>query len=126
VIVALDEDQARQAIRSLLDDGIRAIAVSLLWSFRNPAHERRLRELIAAAAFLSRWRGTALGLQRFLATATGVQGFEIDERDANGQPRPFYALIRAPKETEPYRVLLERIIELAKPAYVKCELIFKS
>src|ERR1700753_3831644 len=47
VIVALDEDGARAAIRALLDDGVRAIAVSLLWSFRNPAHEQRLRELIA-------------------------------------------------------------------------------
>src|SRR5579859_1808707 len=47
VVVALDEEQARSAIRSLLGDGIRAIAVSLLWSFRNPAHERRLRELVA-------------------------------------------------------------------------------
>src|SRR5215470_12806923 len=47
VVVPLDEDQARAAIRSLLDDGIRAIAVSLLWSFRNPVHERRLRELVA-------------------------------------------------------------------------------
>jgi len=46
VIVALDEDEARAAIRALLADGIRAIAVSLLWSFRNPAHERRIRELV--------------------------------------------------------------------------------
>ncbi len=47
VVVALDEDSARDAVRALLADGIRAIAVSLLWSFRNPVHERRLRELIA-------------------------------------------------------------------------------
>ncbi len=47
VIAPLDEDQARAAIRLLLDEGIRAIAVSLLWSFRNPVHERRLRELVA-------------------------------------------------------------------------------
>src|SRR4029079_12632630 len=47
VVVPLDEEQARAAIRSLFDDGIRAIAVSLLWSCRNPAHERRLRELVA-------------------------------------------------------------------------------
>ncbi|WP_236793770.1 hydantoinase/oxoprolinase family protein [Amycolatopsis sp. GM8] len=46
VVVPLDEDQARQAIRELLDEEVDAIAVSLLWSFRNPAHERRLRELI--------------------------------------------------------------------------------
>jgi N-methylhydantoinase A len=50
VVVPLDEDQARGAIRELLKDGVEAIAVSLLWSFRNPAHERRLRELIAEQA----------------------------------------------------------------------------
>jgi N-methylhydantoinase A len=46
VVVPLDEDQARQAIRELLAEQVDAIAVSLLWSFRNSAHERRLRELI--------------------------------------------------------------------------------
>ena len=46
VIVSLDEEEARQVIRELLADGIRAIAISLLWSFRNPAHEQRLRELV--------------------------------------------------------------------------------
>ncbi|HZZ51627.1 MAG TPA: hydantoinase/oxoprolinase family protein [Pseudonocardia sp.] len=47
VVVALDEDEARAAIRFLIADGVAAIAISLLWSFRNPVHERRLRELIA-------------------------------------------------------------------------------
>ena len=46
VVVPLDEDDARQAIRELLDQGVKAIAVSLLWSFVNPVHEQRLRELI--------------------------------------------------------------------------------
>ncbi|MBV9796162.1 MAG: hydantoinase/oxoprolinase family protein [Actinobacteria bacterium] len=46
VIVPLDEDQARAAIAELLAEDVEAIAVSLLWSFRNPAHEARLRELI--------------------------------------------------------------------------------
>ena len=46
VIVDLDESEARQTIREILAEGVRAIAVSLLWSFRNPAHEQRLRELI--------------------------------------------------------------------------------
>jgi N-methylhydantoinase A len=46
VVVALDEEQARVAIRELLEQGVTAIAVSLLWSFRNPAHERRLEELV--------------------------------------------------------------------------------
>lgn len=46
VIIPLDEDEVRDGIRQLIDDGVDAIAVSLLWSFRNPAHEHRIRELI--------------------------------------------------------------------------------
>ena len=86
----------------------------------------RLRELIADAAFLSQWRGTAKGLLRFLETATGAQGFQINERvtGPNGQPIPFHLLIFAPPETTPYQVLLEKIIELEKPAYVTYELRF--
>src|ERR1035437_365109 len=45
VVVGLREDKARQAIRELLDEGIEALAVCTLWSFRNPVHERMLREL---------------------------------------------------------------------------------
>ncbi|MEJ2864065.1 hydantoinase/oxoprolinase family protein [Actinomycetospora flava] len=47
VIVALDEDEVRAQVHKLREDGIRAIAVSLLWAFRNPVHERRVRELVA-------------------------------------------------------------------------------
>ncbi|RZS84824.1 hydantoinase/oxoprolinase family protein [Pigmentiphaga kullae] len=50
VIVPLDEAAARQAIRELRDAGVEAIAISLLWSFRNPAHERRLAELVEEEA----------------------------------------------------------------------------
>ena len=46
VVVALDEEYARQVVGDILAQGVRAIAVSLLWSFRNPAHEKRLREII--------------------------------------------------------------------------------
>jgi len=46
VVVTLDEDQARQVVRDILAQGVRAIAVSLLWAFRNPVHEQRLREII--------------------------------------------------------------------------------
>ncbi len=46
VLVALDEDAARKSIRELGEDGVEAIAVSLLWSFSNSVHERRLQELI--------------------------------------------------------------------------------
>lgn len=46
VVIPLDEDMARESITELLEQDVEAIAVSLLWSFLNPAHEKRLRELI--------------------------------------------------------------------------------
>ncbi|HEX9076271.1 MAG TPA: hypothetical protein VF932_10855 [Anaerolineae bacterium] len=93
-----------------------------------PSGMGRLRELIAAAAYLSKWRGTKKGLQRFMETATGVKGFEVDEQvpGIDGQPRPFHIRIRAPKETASYKVMLEKIIEIEKPAYVTYELVFGS
>ncbi|MBI5920043.1 MAG: hydantoinase/oxoprolinase family protein [Betaproteobacteria bacterium] len=46
VVRPLDEEDVRQKLRLLMDRGARAIVVSLLWSFMNPAHEKRVRELI--------------------------------------------------------------------------------
>lgn len=46
VIVELDEDAARQTIKELIDLGVEGIAISLLWSFINPTHEHRLREIV--------------------------------------------------------------------------------
>ncbi|SLN53452.1 hydantoinase/oxoprolinase family protein [Roseisalinus antarcticus] len=46
-ITPLDEDAVRAAARALVEDmGIEAIAVTYLFSFRNPAHERRTAEII--------------------------------------------------------------------------------
>jgi phage tail-like protein len=86
----------------------------------------RLRELIAAAAYLSQWRGTSKGLLSFLETATGARGFEIKEGGVGteGRPRPFHFLLRAPQESFPFRSLIERIVESEKPAYVTYELEF--
>lgn len=50
VVVPLNEERAREAIRRLVDRGVEAIAVSLLWSFKNDAHERRLKELVEEVA----------------------------------------------------------------------------
>jgi N-methylhydantoinase A len=50
VLVALDEDDTRTAVRELLERGARTFAVTLLWSFRNPAHERRIGEIIREMA----------------------------------------------------------------------------
>jgi len=46
VLRPLDEDDVRAKLRELVDKGARAIAVSLLWSFANPAHERAVRRII--------------------------------------------------------------------------------
>ncbi|CAL9639268.1 Acetophenone carboxylase gamma subunit (plasmid) [Streptomyces sp. enrichment culture] len=46
VIVPLDEEGVRTAVRELLAEGVEAIAVSLLWSFRNPAHERAIERIV--------------------------------------------------------------------------------
>ena len=46
ILRPLNEDDARAKLRYLIDNGARSIAVSLLWSFANPTHERRVREII--------------------------------------------------------------------------------
>lgn len=46
VLRPLDEDHVRRQIRTLVDRGARAFVVSLLWSFVNPAHERRVKQII--------------------------------------------------------------------------------
>jgi N-methylhydantoinase A len=49
-VVRLNEGRCREAIGRLIDAGAEAFAVSLLWSVVNPAHELRVRELIAEQA----------------------------------------------------------------------------
>jgi N-methylhydantoinase A/oxoprolinase/acetone carboxylase beta subunit len=46
VLRPLDEDDAREKIHRLVDRGARGFVISLLWAFLNPAHERRLKEII--------------------------------------------------------------------------------
>ena len=50
VLQPLDEEALRAAVRQLRDDGVEAIAVCFLFSFLNPAHERRAAEIIAEEA----------------------------------------------------------------------------
>lgn len=50
VITPLDEDALRASVRKLKEDGVEAIAVCFLFSFINPAHERRAAEIIAEEA----------------------------------------------------------------------------
>jgi N-methylhydantoinase A len=47
VLTPLDEDAVREAAREIRDAGFDTIAVSLLHSYQNPAHEQRVRDLVA-------------------------------------------------------------------------------
>ncbi|MFQ6132297.1 MAG: hydantoinase/oxoprolinase family protein [Armatimonadota bacterium] len=47
VLTPLDDQSAKHALRSVADSGAESLAVCLLFSFANPAHERRLGELAA-------------------------------------------------------------------------------
>jgi N-methylhydantoinase A len=50
VVAALNEAQAETAIRELVAEGVQAIAVCFLWSFRNSKHELRVRDLVRKLA----------------------------------------------------------------------------
>ncbi len=50
VVIPLQEDSVRQAVRELLEQDVAGIAVCLLWSFLNPEHERRVGEIIREMA----------------------------------------------------------------------------
>ena len=46
VIVPLDEDSVRSAVRELAGEGVEAVVISLIWSMRHPAHEQRIAEIV--------------------------------------------------------------------------------
>ncbi|MDT0635669.1 hydantoinase/oxoprolinase family protein [Spectribacter hydrogenoxidans] len=46
IVRPLDEEDVRHKLRTLMDKGARAIVISLMWSFVNTQHERRVREII--------------------------------------------------------------------------------
>lgn len=46
VLIPLHEDEVRDEVSYLLEQGVTSIALMYLWSFRNPAHEQRTAEMI--------------------------------------------------------------------------------
>ena len=46
VLTPLDEEEAREQIRVLKSEGVESIAVCFLFSYLNPAHENRVRQLV--------------------------------------------------------------------------------
>ena len=49
IVTPLDEGDVRRAAAALAADRVEAIAIVFLFSFLNPAHERRAREIVSAA-----------------------------------------------------------------------------
>jgi N-methylhydantoinase A len=76
----LDESAARHAIEALGNSGVEAVAVSLLHSYRNPEHERRLgallRELLPSVE-LSLSHEVAPEIREFPRTATTIANVYI-------------------------------------------------
>ena len=71
VLVPLDEDEVRDAVRTLKAAGVEAIAVCFLFSFLNPEHERRAKEIVARGVP----RGVPLGAARGLPQYREYEGF---------------------------------------------------
>ncbi len=94
VVVNLNEDEVRGAIRSLLDEGAEALAVCFLWSFLAPAHERRVKEIAAEMApglyvtcsheLAPKWgeyeRTTAVALNAYIGPLTVGYLTDLDRR----------------------------------------------
>lgn len=80
IVVPLDEAAARRAIQTLVDADVKAIAVSLLWGFRNPVHEQRLRELvheIAPDLFVALSSEVTPRIREFARSATTIMSAQI-------------------------------------------------
>ena len=86
VIVRLDEEAIRAATRHFVSQGVEAIAVSFLWSFRNPAHELRAREIIAEEApslYVALSSDISPRIREFSRSATTIVNTQIAPRLRN-------------------------------------------
>ena len=94
IIAPLDEANARRRVRALAAKGVEAIAICLLWSFRNSAHERRLAEIVARggpAAYSSPSRPSLVPIlgeyERTSTTAINAYLGPVIHRYVNGLDR---------------------------------------
>jgi len=77
------------------------------------------RAWLASAVDLAQRRGTADGLERTLRLASGMPGFEVDERTER-----FHVSFRAPVEAIGLEDALRHLIEAQRPAHVTYDLLF--
>ena len=76
VRTALDESSARAAALRLRDEGVESVAVALLHAYANPAHERRvaeiLREVMPAGTFISCSHDVLPEIREYERTSTTI------------------------------------------------------
>ncbi|SEQ93144.1 hydantoinase/oxoprolinase family protein [Lentzea albida] len=80
VLVPLDEDEVRRVAQTLVDQGVEAIAVCLLWSFKNPAHEQRVRQLIheiAPELYVTLSSEVSPRIREFSRTSTTIMNAQV-------------------------------------------------
>ncbi|MEV1159618.1 phage tail protein [Micromonospora chokoriensis] len=82
----------------------------------------RLRDLVANAALLARWRGTPYGIRQALELATGMSGFAIDEP----AEQPFHVVVRVPAAAAGQLAVITRIVEAEKPASTTVEIVLEE
>ena len=71
VVTPLDEEALRASVRKLVRKGVEAIAVCFLFSFVNPAHERRAAEIVAQEAPIAASRSRA----RCCPSSANIHGY---------------------------------------------------
>jgi len=83
VVVPLDEEGTRRAVRELVEAGAQAIAVSLLWSFRNAAHEQRVGEIVAEEApglYVALSSDVSPRIREYARSATTIMNTQVGPR----------------------------------------------
>jgi N-methylhydantoinase A len=81
----LEEAQVRALARTLKERGVEAVAILLLHSYRNPAHERRVKKIFEAeipGAFVTASHELSQEYREFERTSTGVANAYIGPRVA--------------------------------------------
>ena len=79
-VLPLREQDVRDAAVALLEEGVEGIVVSLLFSYRNPAHEQRVAEIIEQekASARRQRRGARVPLLRAVPDAPRPAPPELD------------------------------------------------
>jgi N-methylhydantoinase A len=83
VLIELDEDQVRAAVLDAVRQGVEAIAILFLHSYRNPAHEQRVKAIIEAShphLFVSASHELSQEYREFERTSTAAANAYIGPR----------------------------------------------